>query len=118
MGLELVLGLGNGGSGANGSLGLLSSPDLPYKKKWSFEKLAFPTLMLNRDSFDVTLQSVGDVDFDLAKMDDGILLGSGHTSGALDMACTDGDCFGSVGAWLPCFEDELLCCLISVITGF
>jgi hypothetical protein len=77
------------------------SPDLPYRKKWSLEKLAFPTLMLKRDSFDVTLQSVGgDVDLDLAKTDDGILLGSGtmtrsSAGDALDMACTPGgDCFG------------------------
>lgn len=102
MGLELGLSRGNGGSGGRGSLGLPpSSPDVPYKNKWSLEKLAFPTLMLKRDSFDVTLQSAGDdFDFDLAKMDDGILLGSGHSSsGALDMACrTGGDCFGSVAA--------------------
>lgn len=99
MGLEPGLCLGNGGNGAKGSLRLPISPDFPYKHKWSLEKLVFPTLILNRDSFDVMLQSVGAVDLDLVKTEDGILFGSGHTLGAssLDMACACGDWFGQIG---------------------
>jgi hypothetical protein len=86
-------------------------------KKWSMEKLAFPTLMLKRDSFDVTLQSAGVDDLDLLKTDDGILLGSGHSSDALDMAWTGGDCLGPIGEPVSRFEDDpLLSCLISSLT--
>jgi len=56
---------------------LFISPDLPINNIGSLEKLEFPMWMLNKDSFDATLHSIGLVDLVRVKIDEGIRFGSG-----------------------------------------